>query len=106
MVAYLFGLLAYAASFVTYRIVPGLWPWEVARDVATMDYRLIVALAAAAWCGAGCPGAAKNWAGCTWPWGRAQAVGGGGGGGCSSCGGVRRLAPRATVHAAEGQERF
>ena len=33
--------------------------------------------------------------------------GGGGGGGCSSCGGCSSsAAPRATVHAAEGQERF
>ena len=33
--------------------------------------------------------------------------GSGGGGGCSSCGGCSSsVAPRATVHAAEGQERF
>lgn len=33
--------------------------------------------------------------------------GSGGGGGCSSCGGCSSsAAPRATVHAAEGQERF
>ena len=33
--------------------------------------------------------------------------GSGGGGGCSSCGGwSSSAAPRATVHAAEGQERF
>lgn len=33
--------------------------------------------------------------------------GGGGGGGCSSCGGCSSsAAPRATVHTAEGQERF
>ena len=33
--------------------------------------------------------------------------GGGGGGGCSSCGGCSSsAAPRATVHAAERQERF
>ena len=33
--------------------------------------------------------------------------GGGGGCGCSSCGGCSSsAAPRATVHAAEGQERF
>jgi len=33
--------------------------------------------------------------------------GGGGGSGCSSCGGCSSsAAPRATVHAAEGQERF
>ncbi len=39
--------------------------------------------------------------------GQSAGCGGGGGGGCSSCGGCSSsTAPRATVHAAEGQERF
>jgi len=39
--------------------------------------------------------------------GQSAGCGGGGGGGCSSCGGCSSsAAPRATVHAAEGQERF
>ena len=39
--------------------------------------------------------------------GQSAGCGGGGGGGCSSCGGCSSsAAPRATVHTAEGQERF
>ena len=39
--------------------------------------------------------------------GQSAGCGGGGGGGCSSCGGCSSsTAPRATEHAAEGQERF
>ena len=39
--------------------------------------------------------------------GQSAGCGGGGGSGCSSCGGCSSsAAPRATVHAAEGQERF
>ena len=39
--------------------------------------------------------------------GQSAGCGGGGGGGCSSCGGCSSsAAPRATVHAAERQERF
>ena len=39
--------------------------------------------------------------------GQSSGCGSGGGGGCSSCGGCSSsAAPRATVHAAEGQERF
>lgn len=39
--------------------------------------------------------------------GQSAGCGSGGGGGCSSCGGCSSsAAPRATVHAAEGQERF
>ena len=38
---------------------------------------------------------------------QSSGCGSGGGGGCSSCGGCSSsAAPRATVHAAEGQERF
>ena len=39
--------------------------------------------------------------------GQSAGCGSGGGGGCSSCGGCSSsAAPRAPVHAAEGQERF
>ena len=39
--------------------------------------------------------------------GQSAGCGSGGGGDCSSCGGCSSsAAPRATVHAAEGQERF
>ena len=39
--------------------------------------------------------------------GQSAGCGSGGGGGCSSCGGCSSsAAPRATVHTAEGQERF
>ena len=39
--------------------------------------------------------------------GQGAGCGSGGGSGCSSCGGCSSsAAPRATVHAAEGQERF
>ena len=39
--------------------------------------------------------------------GQSAGCGSGGGGGCSSCGGCSSsAAPRTTVHAAEGQERF
>ena len=39
--------------------------------------------------------------------GQSAGCGSGGGGGCSSCGGCSSsAAPRATEHAAEGQERF
>ena len=69
---------------------------------------LIVALAAAymLWCWL--PAGLRKKLGRVHPaMGQSAGCGGGGGGGCSSCGGCSSsAAPRATVHAAEGQERF
>ena len=69
---------------------------------------LIVALAAAYMLWRWLPAGLRKKLGRVHPAMRQSAgCGGGGGGGCSSCGGCSSsAAPRATVHAAEGQERF
>ena len=69
---------------------------------------LIVALAAAYMRGRGLPAGLRKKLGRVHPaMGQSAGCGGGGGGGCSSCGGCSSsAAPRATVHAAERQERF
>ena len=69
---------------------------------------LIVALAAAYMLWRWLPSGLRKKLGRVHPaMGQSAGCGGGGGGGCSSCGGCSSsAAPRATVHAAEGQERF
>ena len=69
---------------------------------------LIVALAAAYMVWRWLPAGLRKKLGRVHPaMGQSAGCGGGGGGGCSSCGGCSSSAvPRATVHAAEGQERF
>lgn len=69
---------------------------------------LIVALAAAYMVWRSLPAGLRKKLGRVHPaMGQSAGCGSGGGGGCSSCGGCSSsAAPRATVHAAEGQERF
>ena len=69
---------------------------------------LIVALAAAYMVWRWLPAGMRKKLGRVHPaMGQSAGCGSGGGGGCSSCGGCSSsAAPRATVHAAEGQERF
>ena len=69
---------------------------------------LIVALAAAYMLWRWLPAKLRKKLGRVHPaMGQSAGCGGGGGGGCSSCGGCSSsAAPRATVHAAERQERF
>ena len=69
---------------------------------------LIVALAAAYMLWRWLPAGLRKKLGRVHPaMGQSAGCGSGGGGGCSSCGGCSSSAvPRATVHAAEGQERF
>ena len=69
---------------------------------------LIVALAAAYMLWRWLPAGLRRKLGRVHPaMGQSAGCGSGGGGGCSSCGGCSSsAAPRATVHAAEGQERF
>jgi len=69
---------------------------------------LIVALAAAYMVWRWLPAGLRKKLGWVHPaMAQSAGCGGGGGGGCSSCGGCSSsAAPRATVHAAEGQERF
>lgn len=69
---------------------------------------LIVALAAAYMLWRWLPAGLRKKLGRVHPaMGPSAGCGGGGGGGCSSCGGCSSsAAPRATVHAAERQERF
>ena len=69
---------------------------------------LIVALAAAYMVWRWLPAGLRKKLGRVHPaMGQSAGCGSGGGGGCSSCGGCSSSAvPRATVHAAEGQERF
>ncbi len=69
---------------------------------------LIVALAAAYMVWSWLPAGLRKKLGRVHPaMGQSAGCGSGGGGGCSSCGGCSSsAAPRATVHAAEGQERF
>ena len=68
---------------------------------------LIVALAAAYMAWRWLPAGLRKKLGRVHPAMGQSAGCGGGGGGCSSCGGCSSsAAPRATVHAAEGQERF
>ena len=69
---------------------------------------LIVALAAAYMLWRWLPAGLRKKLGRVHPaMGQSAGCGSGGGGGCSSCGGCSSsAAPRATVHAAEGQERF
>ena len=69
---------------------------------------LIVALAAAYMVWRWLPAGLRKKLGRAHPaMGQSAGCGGGGGGGCSSCGGCSSsAAPRATVHAAERQERF
>ena len=69
---------------------------------------LIVALAAAYMVWRWLPAGLRRKLGRVHPaMGQSAGCGSGGGGGCSSCGGCSSsAAPRATVHAAEGQERF
>ena len=69
---------------------------------------LIVALAAAYMLWRWLPAGLRKKLGRVHPaMGQSAGCGGGGGSGCSSCGGCSSsAAPRATVHAAEGQERF
>ena len=69
---------------------------------------LIVALAAAYMLWRWLPAGLRKKLGRVHPaMGQSAGCGGGRGGGCSSCGGCSSsAAPRATVHAAEGQERF
>ena len=69
---------------------------------------LIVALAAAYMLWRWLPAGLRTKLGRVHPaMGQSAGCGSGGGGGCSSCGGCSSsAAPRATVHAAEGQERF
>ena len=69
---------------------------------------LIVALAAAYMLWRWLPAGLRKKLGRLHPaMGQSAGCGSGGGGGCSSCGGCSSsAAPRATVHAAEGQERF
>ena len=69
---------------------------------------LIVALAAAYMLWRWLPAGLRKKLGRVHPaMGQSAGCGGGGDGGCSSCGGCSSsAAPRATVHAAEGQERF
>ena len=69
---------------------------------------LIVALAAAYMVWRWLPAGLRKKLGRMHPaMGQSAGCGSGGGGGCSSCGGCSSsAAPRATVHAAEGQERF
>lgn len=69
---------------------------------------LIVALAAAYMLWRWLPAGLRKKLGWVHPaMGQSAGCGSGGGGGCSSCGGCSSsAAPRATVHAAERQERF
>lgn len=69
---------------------------------------LIVALAAAYMVWRWLPAGLRKKLGRMHPaMGQSAGCGSGGGSGCSSCGGCSSsAAPRATVHAAEGQERF
>jgi hypothetical protein len=69
---------------------------------------LIVALAAAYMLWRWLPAGLRKKLGRVHPaMGQSAGCGSGGGSGCSSCGGCSSsAAPRATVHAAEGQERF
>ena len=69
---------------------------------------LIVALAAAYMVWRWLPAGLRKKLGRVHPaMGQSAGCGSGGGSGCSSCGGCSSsAAPRATVHAAEGQERF
>jgi hypothetical protein len=69
---------------------------------------LIVALAAAYMVWRWLPAGRRKKLGRVHPaMGQSAGCGSGGGGGCSSCGGCSSsAAPRATVHTAEGQERF
>lgn len=69
---------------------------------------LIVALAAAYMLWRWLPAGLRRKLGRVHPaMGQSAGCGSGGGGGCSSCGGCSSsAAPRATVHAAERQERF
>ena len=69
---------------------------------------LIVALAAAYMLWRWLPAGLRKKLGRVHPaMGQSAGCGSGGGGGCSSCGGCSSsAAPRATEHAAEGQERF
>ena len=69
---------------------------------------LIVALAAAYMVWRWLPAGLRKKLGRVHPaMGQSAGCGSGGGGGCSSCGGCSSsAAPRATVRAAEGQERF
>lgn len=69
---------------------------------------LIVALAAAYMVWRWLPAGLRKKLGRVHPaMGQSAGCGSGGGGGCSSCGGCSSsAAPRATVHAVEGQERF
>ena len=69
---------------------------------------LIVALAAAYMLWRWLPAGLRKKLGRVHPaMGQSAGCGSGGGGGCSSCGGgSSSAAPRATVHAAERQERF
>ena len=69
---------------------------------------LIVALAAAYMLWRWLPAGLRKKLGRVHPaMGQSAGCGSGGGGGCSSCGGCSSsAAPRATVHAAEGQKRF
>ena len=69
---------------------------------------LIVALAAAYMLWRWLPAGLRKKLGRVHPaMGQSAGCGSGGGGGCSSCGGCSSsAAPRAPVHAAEGQERF
>ena len=69
---------------------------------------LIVALAAAYMVWRWLPAGLRKKLGRVHPaMGQSAGCGSGGGGGCSSCGGCSSsAAPRATVHAAEGHERF
>ncbi len=69
---------------------------------------LIVALAAAYMLWRWLPAGLRKKLGRVHPaMGQSAGCGSGGGGGCSSCGGCSSsAAPRATVHTAEGQERF
>ena len=69
---------------------------------------LIVALAAAYMVWRWLPAGLRKKLGRVHPaMGQSAGCGSGGGGGCSSCGGCSSsAAPRATVHVAEGQERF
>ena len=69
---------------------------------------LIVALAAAYMVWRWLPAGLRKKLGRMHPaMGQSAGCGSGGGGGCSSCGGCSSSAPPcATVHAAEGQERF
>jgi hypothetical protein len=69
---------------------------------------LIVALAAAYMLWRWLPAGLRKKLGRVHPaMGQSAGCGSGGGGGCSSCGGCSSsAAPRATVHAAERQERF